>query len=61
MLININLLKINLEGSGIVYDPDDNLYDLFVQYGDGCIPTYGPENFYYLFSDNHIFALMDAL
>lgn len=60
MYINVNLQTINLAGSGIAYDADDNLYDLFAQYGDGRICVNGPESSYYQFPDNHIFALMDT-
>lgn len=61
MKICVSLKTINLAGTGFVYDADDNLYDLIVQYDEDRIPIKGPTNFYYVFSDNRIFALMDAI
>ena len=61
MKICVSLKTINLAGTGFLYDADDNLYDLIVQYDEDRIPIKGPTNFYYAFSDNRIFALMDTI
>ena len=60
MYICIRLKIINLNESKLVYNPNDNLHDLFSQYGDDRIPVDKLKPTYYLSNNNDVFSLMDA-
>ena len=61
MYICVSLKTVNFATSGVNYDADDNLHDLFAQDEFDRITVNEIENSYYQFLDNHIFTLMDAL
>lgn len=59
MNIIVSIATINLDGSGLVYEDDENLDTLFPKHGSDRIPISEPEMSYYRSSDNNIFMHMD--